>query len=172
MKEFSSKPTERDVIDALLKISEIMHKAEANKLSKRSVGDGDCINLGAQVPVPPPMRMLDSFMSELNAASNCNQASSRHRKRFCCDSSSNSSIDERRRRQKVFVEAENVNDQPLSVDDELQMTLEKYLKNQLLSTDRSNSETQKGIDDIECYETQVRNLLRKIYLRFVCFSVS
>lgn len=170
MKEFSSKPTERDVIDALLKISEIMQKAEANKLSKRSVGDGDCGNLGVQVPVPPPMRTLDSFMSELNTASNCNQASSRHRKRFCCDSSSNSSIDERRRRRrKIFVETENEKDQPLSVDDELQMTLEKHLKNQLLSTDRSNSETQKGIDDIEYYETQVRNLLRKIHLRFVWF---
>jgi hypothetical protein len=88
--------TEKAIIDALLKISEIVRKTEThrqhqksnhtNKRSKKTVGDGDYNDLYAdhgqhqQVPMPPPMRTLDSYVSGLNQRSlqkpsNCNQAS-------------------------------------------------------------------------------------------------
>ena len=80
--------TERAIIDALLKISEIVQKTEAgrehrqsmnsNKRSRKLLGDGDTDR--QQVPVPPQMRTLDSHLSALNhrpiqQPSNCNQAS-------------------------------------------------------------------------------------------------
>jgi hypothetical protein len=81
--------TEKAIIDALLKISEIVQKTEVSRQStssqqrsKKTVGDGDCQDLhhvdghNQQVPVPPPMRTLDSYVSEFNQqASNCNQVS-------------------------------------------------------------------------------------------------
>ena len=96
MKKFNEhRPTEKEVIDALLKISEIVQKTEANrqcdkstntnKFWKQTVGDGDYNNFDEEneqqeVPIPPPMRTLDSYVSGFNqqplqAASNCNQAS-------------------------------------------------------------------------------------------------
>jgi hypothetical protein len=80
--------TEKAIIDALLKISEIVQKTEVNrqhqkyKRSKKTIGDGDYNDLYVdhEVPMPPPMRTLDSFVSDLNQRSlqrpsNCNQAS-------------------------------------------------------------------------------------------------
>jgi len=89
--------TEKAIIDALLKISEIVQKTEAsrqgqksintNKCSKKTVGDGDYNELyndnqqqQQQVPLPPPMRTFDSYVSGFNQKSlqkpsNCNQAS-------------------------------------------------------------------------------------------------
>lgn len=69
---------EKAIIDALLKISEIVQKTETNrqyaktkKPSKRTVGDGDfselvCENEHQQVPLPPPMRTLESYVSGFN----------------------------------------------------------------------------------------------------------
>jgi hypothetical protein len=88
--------TERAIIDALLKISEIVQKTETsrqhqtsthtNKCSKKTVGDGDYNdfyddNEQQRVPIPPPMRTLDSYLSGFNQQSlqipsNCNQAPS------------------------------------------------------------------------------------------------
>jgi hypothetical protein len=86
--------TEKAIIDALLKISEIVQKTEAsrqgqksintNKCLKKTVGDGDYNELyndnQQQVPLPPPMRTFDSYVSGFNQkslqkSSNCNQAS-------------------------------------------------------------------------------------------------
>ncbi len=87
--------TEKAIIDALLKISEIVQKTEAsrqrqksintNTCSKKTVGDGDYNELyddneQQKVPVPPPMRTLDSYISGFNQQSlqkpsNCNQVS-------------------------------------------------------------------------------------------------
>lgn len=66
--------TERAMIDALLKISEIVKKTERSRnqskqRTKRSIGDGDKIDFltpCGQVPMPPPMRTLDSFVSTFN----------------------------------------------------------------------------------------------------------
>jgi hypothetical protein len=97
--------TEKAIIDALLKISEIIQKTEtnrksinANKCSKKTVGDGDYNefyddNEQQQVPTPPPMRTLDSYVSGFNQyslqkPSNCNQASTHKPKQ--CDQSSDS----------------------------------------------------------------------------------
>ena len=111
--------SEKAIIDALLKISEIVQKTEANrrhqkhKHSKKTVGDGDCNAFYVdheqhqEVPMPPPMRTLDSYVSGLNQqSSNCNQTSthrpkelpssrslsSSSRKRRCYDSSYTSSL--------------------------------------------------------------------------------
>lgn len=71
--------TERAMIDALLKISEIIKKTEKNRnASKKPIGDGD-YSSSTRVPVPPPMRTLDSYVSTLNQQSaqqpsNCNRA--------------------------------------------------------------------------------------------------
>ena len=92
MKEFNyrqNRPTEKDVIDALLKISKIIQKSETlrqrdqstntNELSKKPLGEGDwnetCEEYEQQqVPVPPPMRTMDSCVSGFNQrASNCNR---------------------------------------------------------------------------------------------------
>lgn len=76
--------TEKAIIDALLKISEIVQKTEINrnKPSKKTIGDGDFkeFNNNQQVPIPPPMRTLDSYVTSFNQQSlqnpsNCNQAS-------------------------------------------------------------------------------------------------
>ncbi|CAF3640799.1 unnamed protein product [Adineta steineri] len=86
--------TERGIIDALLKISEIVQKTESsrqhqkstNKRSKNLVGEGDYNELyddneqQQQVPVPPPMRTFDSYVSGFNqqslrTSSNSNQIS-------------------------------------------------------------------------------------------------
>ena len=87
--------TEKAIIDALLKISEIVQKTESSRLSKKStnpnkhskktIGDGDYNQLHVnvqqqQVPIPPPMRTLDTYVSGFNQQllqrpSNCNQAS-------------------------------------------------------------------------------------------------
>ncbi|CAF3533956.1 unnamed protein product [Adineta steineri] len=85
--------TEKAIIDALLKISEIVQKTESsrqrqkstNKRSKNLVGEGDYNELydneqQQQVPVPPPMRTFDSYISGFNqqslrTSSNCNQIS-------------------------------------------------------------------------------------------------
>jgi hypothetical protein len=91
--------TEKAIIDALLKISEIVQKTEVNrhhqkyKRSKRTVGDGDCNDFYAdheqhqEVPMPPPMRTLDSYVSGLNQRSlqkpsNCNQVSTHRLKQL------------------------------------------------------------------------------------------
>ena len=85
---------EKAIIDALLKISEIVHKTEinrqhskspsTNKHSKKTVGDGDCNDLSndelQKVPVPPTMHALDSYVSGLSQQSlqnpsNCNETS-------------------------------------------------------------------------------------------------
>jgi hypothetical protein len=83
--------TEKAIIDALLKISEIVQKTEASrerqklinstKHSKKTDGDGDYDdNAQEKVPVPPPMRTLESYVSGFNQQSlqrpsNCNRAS-------------------------------------------------------------------------------------------------
>jgi hypothetical protein len=103
--------TEKAIIDALLKISEIVQKTEAsrqrqkstdtNKLSKKTVGDGDYNELyddeqqQQQVPVPPVMRTLDSYVSGFNEPSsqrpsNCNQTSTHRSKQLILDSLLNS----------------------------------------------------------------------------------
>lgn len=87
--------TEKAIIDALLKISEIVQKTEIsrqhqksnNKPSKKIIGDGDCNEVlhdehqqAQQVPVPPSTRTLDSFVSVFNQpslekSSNCSETS-------------------------------------------------------------------------------------------------
>ena len=77
--------TEKAIIDALLKISEIVQKTEANrqlthanKSVKNIVGDGDYhepSNDEQRVPMPPAMRTLESYVSEFHQPCNCNQAS-------------------------------------------------------------------------------------------------
>lgn len=69
--------SEKAIIDALLKISEIVQKTETNrqyqqthKRSKKTVGDGDynesMDEQQQQVPIPPPMRTLESYVSGFN----------------------------------------------------------------------------------------------------------
>ena len=69
--------SEKAIIDALLKISEIVQKTETNrqyhqtnKRSKKTVGDGDynepTDEHQQQVPMPPPMRTLESYVSGFN----------------------------------------------------------------------------------------------------------
>ncbi|UJR33069.1 hypothetical protein I4U23_020528 [Adineta vaga] len=90
--------TEKTIIDALLKISEIVQKTETsrqtknvNKNSKKAIGDGDYKGLynnekeDQQVPVPPPMRTLDSYVSEFNQPSNCNQTSNQYERNVLQD---------------------------------------------------------------------------------------
>ncbi|CAF1485983.1 unnamed protein product [Adineta ricciae] len=76
---------EKAIIDALLKISEIIQKTETNrqlrhvnKSVKNTVGDGDYherSNDEQRVPMPPAMRTLESYVSEFRQPCNCNQAS-------------------------------------------------------------------------------------------------
>ena len=99
---------EKAIIDALLKISEIVQKTETNrqyaktkKRSKRTVGDGDfnelvCENEHQQVPVPPPMRTLESYVSGFNQNSSQNDpihqrvSIDRSKPNHLCNSSDNS----------------------------------------------------------------------------------
>lgn len=84
--------TEKAIIDALLKISEIIQKTEMNRedqKSKLTLSDGDCNNnnhhhLQQQVPIPPPIRTLDSYMTSFNhqTPSNCNQTSIHKQKQY------------------------------------------------------------------------------------------
>jgi hypothetical protein len=98
--------TEKAIIDALLKISEIVQKTEAsrqhqkstntNKRSKKTVGDGDYNELHddeqQQVPIVPPlMRTLDSYVSAFNQQSfhrpsNSNQTSTHKSKPYILNS--------------------------------------------------------------------------------------
>lgn len=96
--------TERAIIDALLKISEIVQKTEAIRERQKStnaskrptklVGDGDTDQ--QRVPVPPPMRTLHSHLSTMNhrpvqQPSNCNRAAiSRSKQDATTDSHSSS----------------------------------------------------------------------------------
>ncbi|CAF2407951.1 unnamed protein product [Rotaria sp. Silwood2] len=75
--------TEKAIIDALLKISEIVQKTETSRQrqkSKKTIGDGDCSEVHndgdeeqqqqqQQVPVPPSMRTIDSYVSGFNQQS-------------------------------------------------------------------------------------------------------
>ncbi len=78
--------TEKAIIDALLKISEIIKKT--NSYSKKATGDGDKKQQHKyetyHTPIPPPMRTLESYVSGFNQKyamssssqrpTNCNQA--------------------------------------------------------------------------------------------------
>jgi hypothetical protein len=80
--------TEKAIIDALLKISEIIKKTKnTNQHSKKTTGDGDKKQQRNEyddaeihhVPIPPPMRTLESYVSSFNkqyamSSSNCNRA--------------------------------------------------------------------------------------------------
>jgi len=80
--------TEKAIIDALLKISEIIKKTRnTNQHSKKRTGDGDKKQQRNEynyaeiydVPIPPPMRTLESYVSSFNkqygmSSSNCNRA--------------------------------------------------------------------------------------------------
>jgi hypothetical protein len=87
--------TEKAIIDALLKISEIVKKTQLSRQShvltyrnqhgKKPVSDGDTRHYENDYhaicngPVPPPMRTLDSYVSGFNQQypqrpSNCNRA--------------------------------------------------------------------------------------------------
>ena len=96
--------TERAIIDALLKISEIVQKTEAirerqkptnaTKRPRKLVGDGDTDQ--QRVPVPPPMRTLDSQLSTMNhrpvqQPSNCNRATNPRSKQGAAKDSHRSS---------------------------------------------------------------------------------
>ncbi len=106
-----SHPTEKAIIDALLKISEIVKKTEANRQhqklinTKKTVGDGDYNELyndnQQQVPLPPAMRTLDSYIScfnqqSLQKPSNCNQASIHRPKQYSSSSPLNQSENSKR----------------------------------------------------------------------------
>jgi hypothetical protein len=132
-------PTEKAIINALLKISEIVQKTEASrrssnvsKHSKKTIGDGDYNqshdNDQQQVPIPPPMRTLDSYVSGFNQQSlqkpsNCNQASvhrsndyedqERSCKRHYCDDSSTSSDYHRKKSSSYKSFQSNRNPQPV-----------------------------------------------------------
>ena len=71
--------TEKDIIDALLKISEIIQKTEtsrnrqkllnAHQHSKKTIGDGDYNEFDDEqqkVPIPPSIRRIDSYVSGFN----------------------------------------------------------------------------------------------------------
>jgi len=78
--------TEKAIIDALLKISEIIQKTTNTnqQYSKKISGDGDKKQQRNEydyhVPIPPPMRTLESYISGFNkkyaimSSSNCNRA--------------------------------------------------------------------------------------------------
>ncbi|CAF1100717.1 unnamed protein product [Rotaria sordida] len=78
MKKFSSiqrYQTEKAIIDALLKISEIIKKTtNINQFSKKTTGDGDKKQQRykydyAEIhdgPIPPPMRTFESYISGFN----------------------------------------------------------------------------------------------------------
>ena len=73
---------EKAIVDAVLKISEIIKKITTNKQhSQQSIGDGDRREHSgsSQVPIPPSMRTLESYVSSFSkqqvlSSSNCNRA--------------------------------------------------------------------------------------------------
>ncbi|CAF0739151.1 unnamed protein product [Rotaria sordida] len=98
--------TEKAIIDALLKISEIVQKTETNRQrqkSKKTIGDGDYNEFHnddddkqqQQVPQPPSMRTIDSNVSGFNQqsiekSSNSNQTSIHKPKQYTLNPSWNS----------------------------------------------------------------------------------
>ena len=110
--------SEKTIIDALLKISQVVQKIEASrkrpnsayasKHSRSSAGDGDYTpmlnnNQQEHVPVPPSMRTLDSYISGFNhqsiqQPSNCNHASIHKPRQHRCHPSSAGHECERPRR--------------------------------------------------------------------------
>ncbi|CAF0745881.1 unnamed protein product [Rotaria sp. Silwood1] len=105
--------TEKAIIDALLKISEIVQKTETGRQrqkSKKIIGDGDYNDLHnddagddeqQQVPVPPSMRTLDSYVSGFNQQSidkpsNSNQTSIHKPKQHILNPSWNSQEPDKR----------------------------------------------------------------------------
>jgi hypothetical protein len=68
--------TEKAIIDALLKISEIIKKTtNINSYSKKTTGDGD--KQQRHIPIPPPMRTLESYVSGFNQQSAISSSSQR-----------------------------------------------------------------------------------------------
>ncbi|CAF2092046.1 unnamed protein product [Rotaria magnacalcarata] len=83
--------TEKAIIDALLKISEIVQKTETNRNrqkllnthqhSKKTIGDGDYNEFDDEqqkVPVPPSIRKIDSYVSGFNHESSEKPLNSNH----------------------------------------------------------------------------------------------
>lgn len=72
--------TEKTIVDAVLKISNIIKKiTRTDQYSKQSISNEHRIR-DCQVPIPPPMRTLESYVSSFNkqyviSSSNCNRAS-------------------------------------------------------------------------------------------------
>ena len=74
--------SEKTIVDAVLKISNIIKKiTRTNQPSKQSISDGDLThyNQDSQVPIPPPMRTIESYASSFSkqyaiSSSNCNRA--------------------------------------------------------------------------------------------------
>lgn len=79
LREYQS---EKAIVDAVLKISDIIKKiTRTHQPCKQSIGDGDLThyNRNSQVPIPPPMRTLESYASSFSkqyaiSSSNCNRA--------------------------------------------------------------------------------------------------
>lgn len=142
---------EKAIIDALLKISEIVQKTETNrqvsktkKQSKRTIGDGDYNEMISeteqqQVPLPPAIRTLESYVSGFNQNSSQKDPINRHSSINRYQSSSEHS--RKRHRAEISSMVDSLSDPRtacnINLDQELQITVEKYVTNQLLSPMKS-----------------------------------
>jgi len=154
--------TEKAIIDALLKISEIVQKTEAsrqrqkstntNKRSKKTVGDGDYNELHddeqqQQVPIVPPlMRTLDSYVSDFNQQSfhrpsNSNQTST-HRSKQDNQSLGNQGLDSNDYKDQQRSYKRHYYDTSSASDDHLQT---KSVKHHASHTSFQSSETSQPV---------------------------